>query len=378
MLARKLRAVYQPTLRIVAARMMSTSSGKEVSLDLVNGKGLIKLNRPKALNALNLDMINQMYPILKDWNSNNKVSMVLIEGEGSKSFCAGGDVRAITGVDSEIRGTKRQVEFFANEYRLNHLIGTLSVPYVALIDGITMGGGVGLSVHGKYRVATENTVFAMPETGIGLFPDVGGTFFMPRLRGELGMYLALVGHRLKGSDCYHAGIATHLCPADQVSNLKEDLVNSSSDEIANVLEAYHQKFNLKPFSLEADLPLINEACQASSVEEILSNFKANSQESKLASRAVDTMAKLSPTSMKITHRQMSEGKKLESLKECLEMEFKMVVRCCIYPDFYEGVRALLVDKDNLPKWNPATLSEVSSQLVDKYFEELPEDLQLQL
>lgn len=194
------------------------------------------------------------------------------------------------------------------------------------------------------------------------------------------MFLALVGHRLKGADCYHAGIATHLCPADQVGNLKNDLLNSNNtaEQIKDILDSYTAKFSIPKFSLEPDLGLIDQMCAADSVEQILENFKANRDSSKLAARCVETVGKLSPTSMKITHRQMTAGRRLATLKECLEMEFKMVVRCCIYPDFYEGVRALLVDKDNSPKWSPATLEEVTDELVCKYFEDLPEDMQLKL
>jgi len=366
---------------LLSVRKMSSSttgSAPEVITEVVNGKGVIKLNRPKALNALNHDMIRQMFPVLQGWNDSGNVDTVLIEGEGSKAFCAGGDVRAITTMPQEKRGTAEQVQFFSDEYRLNHLIGNLKVPYVALIDGITMGGGVGLSVHGQYRVATENTVFAMPETGIGLFPDVGGSFFMPRLKGELGMYLALVGHRLKGQDCYHAGIATHLCPSAQIPDLKKELLNSKPHQIKDILDTFTDKFpDKKPFSLQPDLALIDKVFKAESVEQVMENLKAN-QDHKLASKALDTLARLSPTSLKVTHRQMSTGKGLDTLKACLEMEFRVVVRCCLFPDFYEGVRALLVDKDNSPKWSPDSLPTVSEDLVDKYFQPLPEELELKL
>ena len=224
----------------------------EVTFNVKNNKGVITLNRPKSLNALNLPMINEMYPVLKKWSQEN-LDMVIIEGAGTKAFCAGGDVVAVTSAPQEIRGTEKQTEFFKKEYQLNHLIGTLSIPYVALIDGITMGGGVGLSVHGKYRVATEHTLFAMPETGIGLFPDVGGSFFMPKLKGGLGMYLALTGYRLKGADCVHAGIATHICKQQEIENLKNDLLNLENNEennITAVLNKYDSEFPKENFTLE--------------------------------------------------------------------------------------------------------------------------------
>ena len=211
-------------------RTMSTSN--EVLFQVKNNVGLITLNRPKALNALNLNMGKAIYAQLKEWEKS--LNLVLIEGSGGKAFCAGGDIRTITDLP---KGSPIQGEFFYKEYMLNHLIGTLKIPYVALLDGITMGGGVGLSVHAPYRVVTSKTLFAMPETGIGLIPDVGGSFFLPRLEGELGTFLALTGHRLKGgSDCLHAGIATHACNDMQI--LKEELLMAASnkEDIEAILE----------------------------------------------------------------------------------------------------------------------------------------------
>lgn len=249
----------------------SLNNGDEVLFNVKNNKGIITLNRPKVLNSLNLPMINQMYPVLRNWEE-AKLDMIIIEGSGNKAFCAGGDILAITTAPAEIKGTESQTEFFKKEYQLNHLIGTLDVPYIALIDGITMGGGVGLSVHGKYRVATEKTLFAMPETGIGLFPDVGGSFFMPKLKGGLGMYLALTGYRLKGADCAHAGIATHICKQEDLQKLKEELLHLPSckdSDILTLLNKYDSQFTKEKFTLQDILPCIDQCFMKESVEGIL-------------------------------------------------------------------------------------------------------------
>jgi len=219
----------RPTaVRVILALQRSMSSGEEneVILQTVANKGIITLNRPKALNALNLSMIRKIYPTMKKWE--HEMSMVMIKGTGEKAFCAGGDVRAIA--EAGMKGDHIGKIFFREEYTLNALIGTYTIPYVALIDGITMGGGVGLSVHGPFRVATERTIFAMPETTIGLFADVGGSHFLPRLGGKLGLYLALTGHRLKGVDCLKAGIATHFCESSKLPELEKELVNCKNPE----------------------------------------------------------------------------------------------------------------------------------------------------
>ena len=367
--------------RNLQARKMTTAlpnTESQVFLTVENNKGIITLNRPKALNSLNLSMINQIYPTLNKWND-AKLDMVIIEGAGDKAFCAGGDVVAITTTSSEKRGTELQTEFFKKEYQLNHLIGTLRIPYIALIDGITMGGGVGLSVHGKYRVATEKTTFAMPETGIGLFPDVGGSFFMPKLKGGLGMYLALTGFRLKGADCVHAGIATHICKQEDIKKLKAELLRLDSCDDSDILELlnhYDAQFSKEKFCLEEKLPFINECFTKNSVESILECLQ-NSNEG-WSKKTADGFKKLSPTSVKVTFEQMSRGKDYSTLKECLQMEYRLACRCCEDIDFYEGIRALLIDKDNNPKWHPNTLKDVTQDILDKYFSELPNDRELRL
>lgn len=344
------------------------SSSPEVTFKVVNDAGIITLNRPKTLNALSMPMIRLIYPQLKQWQE--QLKLVIIEGSGEKAFCAGGDIRAIT----SIKGSDEQTGFFKEEYILNNLIGTFKIPYIALIDGITMGGGVGLSIHGKYRVATERTMFAMPETGIGLVPDVGGGYFLPRLQGELGMYLGLMGHRVKGADCVHAGLATHGCESGHLEQLKDDLVKvKDSQEIQEVLQKYSKAFmsQHKSFSLESKMEAINECFSSQEgVLDIVKRLKTCQSYPEWAQRELKTMGRLSPTSLAVTFRQIRTGAKLNSLADVLEMEYRLVCRCCEDQDFYEGVRALLVDKDNSPQWQPKTLEEITPERVAHYFSPL--------
>uniref|UniRef100_A0A669ELJ7 3-hydroxyisobutyryl-CoA hydrolase n=1 Tax=Oreochromis niloticus TaxID=8128 RepID=A0A669ELJ7_ORENI len=324
---------------------MSSHAEPEVLLEKVGRAGVITMNRPKVLNALNLTMIRQIYPQLKKWESDNETDIVIIKGAGDKAFCAGGDIRAVT--EAGKVGDSLAQDFFREEYILNNAIGSYRKPYIALIDGITMGGGVGLSVHGRFRVATEKTLFAMPETAIGLFPDVGGGYFLPRLQGKLGLFLALTGFRLKGRDVQRAGVATHFVESKKV-----------------------------PCALSVQLLLFSVSCpnsvrlfSASSVEGIVKNLKTDGSE--FAKKQTETLSKMSPTSLKITLKQLQAGASL-SLQDVLVMEYRLSQACMRGYDFYEGVRAVLVDKDQNPKWNPSTLEEVSDQMVEQCFSSLGE------
>ncbi|CAG0901763.1 unnamed protein product [Darwinula stevensoni] len=355
----------------------SSLAEEEVMLDITNQKGVILLNRTKALNALNLSMIRKVYPKLKRWQS--ELDLVIIRGAGGKSFCAGGDVRAI--VEAGKRGDRLTKDFFREEYMLNYLTGTLKIPYIAIIDGITMGGGFGLSVHGPFRVATENTVFAMPETAIGLFPDVGGSHFLPRLKGKLGLFLALTGQRLTGRDVMSAGIATHMCDAKRVPDLIEDLFDCPSgkeEQVKAVLKKHSDASTVgkdRRYSLEEHLSQIDAIFSADSVEEIVQRLEKDG--SNWAKDQKHTLMKMSPTSLKVTFEQLKRGAQL-SLKDCFCMEYRLSQRFCTDHDFYEGVRAVLVDKDNNPRWKPDRLEEVTAEKVAHYFNPLPAEEELQL
>uniref|UniRef100_A0A8C7Y6P4 3-hydroxyisobutyryl-CoA hydrolase n=1 Tax=Oryzias sinensis TaxID=183150 RepID=A0A8C7Y6P4_9TELE len=370
----RLRSIHR--LQRIQAHMMSSHGEPEVLLDKVGRAGVITMNRPKVLNALNLTMIRQILPQLKKWENDAETDIVIIKGAGGKAFCAGGDIRAVT--EAGKVGDSLAQDFFREEYTLNNTIGSFKKPYIAFIGGITMGGGVGLSVHGRFRVATEKTLFAMPETAIGLFPDVGGGYFLPRLQGKLGLFLALTGFRLKGRDVQRAGVATHFVDSVKIPDLENELVDfkSPSDaEVTKVLDSYQNQSSIdsdKPFVLDKHLHNIDRLFSASSMEGIMQNLKADGSE--FAKKQAEVLSKMSPTSLKITYRQLQAGATL-SLQEVLVMEYRLSQACMVKLrgcDFYEGVRAVLVDKDQSPKWNPSTLEEVSEQSVDECFSSLGE------
>ncbi|XP_028992490.1 3-hydroxyisobutyryl-CoA hydrolase, mitochondrial [Betta splendens] len=360
-------------LRRIQGHMMSSHMEPEILLEKTGRIGVITLNRPKVLNALNLAMIRQIYPQLKKWENDNETDIIIIKGAGGKAFCAGGDIRAVTEA-GKVGGSLAQ-DFFREEYILNNAIGTCRKPYIALINGITMGGGVGLSVHGRFRVATEKTMFAMPETAIGLFPDVGGGYFLPRLRGRLGLFLALTGFRLKGRDVQRAGVATHFVESKKIPDLEEELValkSPSVDNISRVLDLYQNQSSLdseKPFVLDKQLSDIDRLFSSSSMEGIMQNLEADGTE--FAKKQAEILAKMSPTSLKITYRQLQTGASL-SLQDVLVMEYRLSQACMRGCDFYEGVRAVLIDRDQNPRWNPSTLGEVSDESVDQCFSSLGE------
>lgn len=368
---------------------MSSSSEDEVLFETVPSPSchsnycLITMNRPKALNSLNYNMIQLMTPKLREVEKDDNIHFVVVRGNGGKAFCAGGDIRTLT----EVGKTDDPLvsNFFHGEYSLNYLIGTLKKPYIAIIDGITMGGGVGLSVHSPFRVATETTTFAMPETAIGLFPDVGGGYFLPRLKGELGMFLALTGHRLKGRDVQHAGVATHFISREKIPDLLSEfskacddpeIPTNSYDVIHTLLDRFHAEssgVDPREFSLSTYFDEINRCFSGNSVEEIFEKLRKT--DSEWSKQLLDKLHKMSPTSMKVTHRQLKEGHHL-SFAECFTMEYRLALRSMEGKDFYEGVRAVLVDKDNSPKWDPPTLEGVTKEMLDHYFSPLGEDQEL--
>lgn len=355
--------IAQRNLPLAYRAMSSTAERTVICEEVGNDKGIITLNRQKALNAINLDMVRQIYGTLKSWQHNK--SLVVIKGAGEKAFCAGGDVRALV----ENGPTESSKSFFREEYRLNALIGSYKPDYVAIVDGITMGGGVGLSVHGKYRVATERTMFAMPETAIGLFPDVGGGYFLPKLQGKLGLYLGLTGFRLKGKDVAKAGIATHYVESKNLDALEKELcATGNSADVSEVLNKFNVKDNSE-FVLEKHMSQINKCFSGATVEGIIANLETDGSE--WAQNTLKTLAKMSPTSLKVSMKQLNIGSSLD-LRSCLKAEFRMAVHCVIDSDFKEGVRAMLIDRDQAPKWNPSKLSDVTEQQVARFFGPLPD------
>ena len=332
----------------------------EVLFERQGRAGVITLNRPKALNALTLNMVDAMDAQLRSWRNDPAVEMVIVKGAGERAFCAGGDIRAL--YDSGKAGTPYVIDFYAREYRLNTLIKRYPKPYIALVNGIVMGGGVGVSVHGSVRVCGEGTMFAMPETGIGLFPDVGGTFFLPRCPGEVGMYLALTGARLDVTDASYAGIATHVVPQAQHAVLLADLCNGP-DALERVLARHAVRSQNKP-KLEGLQPAINLHFAGTSVEEIMASLESG--KSLFEEQTVKSLKGKSPTSLKVAFRQVREGAKL-GFEDCMRLEFRLTNRFMRGHDFYEGVRAVIIDKDNAPKWDPSSIDQVRARDVDRYF-----------
>ncbi|MEQ8333033.1 enoyl-CoA hydratase/isomerase family protein [Nisaea sp.] len=345
----------------------------DVRFEVQGAIGCITLDRQRALNSLTLDMIRAMQAQLDAWAEDPKVGAILIEGAGEKAFCAGGDVVAVRRSRLEEgdtgKPTKLMLDFFGEEYRLNRSIAEYPKPYVALLDGVTMGGGVGISVHGTFRVATERTLFAMPETGIGLFPDVGGGWFLPRCPGELGTYLALTGAPVKAADCLYIEAATHYMPSGSLPALRKallelDLSGDAAGRIAVLLSEHAVSAGEAP--LARHRAVIDKAFAFDRIEEILAAL--NDDAGSFGEETAALLAHRSPTSLKVTLEMVRRGARCASLAEDLEMEFTMVQSFLVADDFFEGVRALLVDKDRTPKWSPASLAAVTPEAVAAYFE----------
>lgn len=383
--------LLSPSRRLLSSE--AASEGSELVL-ISNPPGLrvIDLNRPQALNSLNAEMVGTLLPLVQNWQTiGGDVKLVAVRGTGARAFCAGGDIRFLHECASSgtAAGRKPALDFFREEYTLNHAIGTSRVPFVSIWDGIVMGGGVGLSVHGAFRVATENTIFAMPETGIGFFPDVGGTYFLPRLRGALGMYLGLTGARLTGRDVLTAGVATHFVPQERIEALEalllefagntqgktntlesnKDFVDevalsramTSLDRLAGHMPSEGEAEASMPQMLdEVTLRQIDDAFGRESVDEVKSAVEAMAADATArgdarhwAMGAAREMSRASPTSLAVTFEALRRGRDCASLAECLEMEFRMAQRFMTHPDFTAGVGAVLSkDKSQTREWAP--------------------------
>ncbi|MFZ4688153.1 MAG: enoyl-CoA hydratase/isomerase family protein [Polymorphobacter sp.] len=320
----------------------------------------LTLNRPAVLNALNRPMALTIHRALFDAAADPEVERIIIEGAGEKAFCVGGDIAEMARRGREDRALFEG--FFHDEYRMNQAIARLVTPYVAILDGFTMGGGVGLSIHGPFRVATERTQFAMPETGIGLIPDVGGTHALARLPGEIGAWLALTGARLKAADCVYAGIATHFVPVDRLPVLR-DLLADSEEDIAALLATLHG--DAGPAELEALRDGIDYHFAHDSVEAILASLDEGDD---WAVAQAAQIRKMSPTSCKLSLLGVRMGADAD-IEDALVTEYRMVCEIRNGHDFFEGVRAQLLDKDRNPLWSPATLEGVSEAAVTRHLRE---------
>jgi enoyl-CoA hydratase len=338
----------------------------DVLISSERGVGRIRLNRPKAIHALTTQMCLDMSEALLRWRTDPDVHAIVIDHFEGRGFCAGGDVvmlaKSGAGDASEAR------RFFFAEYRLNHLLFTYDKPTIAIMDGVTMGGGVGISLPCQFRVATQNTRLAMPETSIGLFPDVGGGWYLPRLPGRIGQYMALTGARLDGGDCAYFGLATHFVPSAGVEELVERILKSPN-RAQGALGAASDK--APESKISENVPAINRLFASDILEEILDALE--NDESEWAEQELDTLRNKSPLSCKVSLRLLAEGANRQSFAEEMRAEYALAGRVVQTHDFSEGVRAVLIDKDNAPDWDPPAPESVTDAMLDELFAPLAAD-----
>ena len=333
----------------------------------VHGRlGRLTLNRPKALGALTSNMVALMSRALLDWRDDPAVHTVLIDHKGERGFCAGGDIRFLA--DSAAQGGEGARRFFYTEYQLNHLLMVYPKPVVVIMDGVTMGGGVGIAMPARYRIATERTTFAMPETGIGLFPDVGGGWHLSRLHGAVGAWLALTGARVKAAGCEILGIATDVLPSERLAEFKTRLA-ADPEAIETILTELESDPGHSAALDHHDE--IDRLFRGDTVEAIFAALAADP--SPWAAEQLALLKTKSPLSMKVALRQLQRGGAMASFADNMVMEMRIGARIVLSHDFTEGVRAVIVDKDNKPVWAPATLEGVTGAMLDAVFAPLPED-----
>jgi enoyl-CoA hydratase len=338
----------------------------DILLKVEGHAGFISLNRPSALHALTLPMVHAMTQALLAWRDDPAVKCVVIDHADGRGFCAGGDIAFLRNSamnDGGVSGLK----FFHDEYQLNHLLINYPKPVVAFMDGICMGGGVGISQPARFRVATENTKFAMPETGIGLFPDVGGGWYLSRLEGRVGQFLALTGARIAGAGCLALGLATHYLTSNLLAEAKSRIATEDVERIDGILGT----LSVTPpdSKIVETLFQINRHFASDRLEDIFASLEGD--ESDWAMKELATLRSKSPQTCKVALRQLAESLKLTDFADNMAMEYRIASRVLVRPDFAEGVRAVIVDKDNSPKWDPATAEGVTDALIDAIFAPLP-------
>jgi enoyl-CoA hydratase len=336
----------------------------EVLIAIEGAVGRITLNRPGALHALTTSMCRLITDALVTWIDNPIVKLVMIDHAGERGFCAGGDIRMLAESGAGDGAAAR--EFFFTEYRLNTLLHDYPKPLIAFMDGVTMGGGVGLSRPCRYRVATERTAFAMPETGIGLFPDVGGGWYLSRMSDHIGLWLALTGARIKAADCELTGLATDYVPSASLPQLKEAII-ANPTEVEILLTEFEGDAGRPELAAHQDE--IARLFAGDSVEAIVEALEA--ADSDWARAQLTAMAGKSPQTMKVAFRQLQLGGAMKRFADNMTMEYRIGARVVQRHDFLEGVRAVIVEKDNAPKWDPATLDGVTETMLDAIFAPLP-------
>ena len=327
----------------------------------IDQTGIIKLNRPKALNALNLEMAKKFYDKLLEWEENNNISRVILYGEG-KHFCAGGDVKSLV-----LAGKKNQLkyDFFKIEYQLNYLISQFSKEFLSIWNGVVMGGGVGLSIYGDHRLVTDNSKFAMPEASIGFFPDVGGSYFLSNLPGNIGKYVGLTGDVLSVNELIFFGLATHYINLNDIEVVKENFINNG-----NILSDNYEVKN--DTNIIRNIDQINELFDGN-IKKIIANLKKNNSE--FSKKILDILSNKCPMSLAITTKLIDDAKG-RSLKECLEIEFQLSQKIVYRDDFDNGVTSLLISKDHNPIWQPSNIDEINIDELNNYFESDTESLYL--
>ena len=326
-----------------------------------NQTGIIKLNRPKALNALNLEMAKKFHDKLLEWEEKDNILRVLLVGEG-KHFCAGGDVKSLVLAGKE---NSLKHDFFKIEYKLNYLISQFSKEFLSIWNGVVMGGGVGLSIYGDHRLATDNSKFAMPESAIGFFPDVGGSYFLSNLPGNIGKYIGLTGEVLGLNELIFLGLATHYFKSNKIEDVKEKFITRG--------EILHDNFEVENDTyLIKNMNLINELFNGN-IQTIISNLKSHNSE--FSKKILDILLAKCPMSLAISTKLIDDAKG-KSLKECLETEFQLSQKIVYRSDFDNGVNSVLISKDHNPIWEPSTIDEINIEDLDFYFETHTENLYL--
>ena len=330
----------------------------DIKFEERNGWGLILLNRPQVLNALTEEMCAVLDDKLVAWEQDSSIKAVLIEGAGDRAFCAGGDLKRFYGVEDA--GIKAR-EFFATEYEMNQVLFHFTKPYVSFLKGVAMGGGLGVSIHGSHRIGTETLMMAMPETGIGLYPDVGATYFLSRMPNSIGFYLGLTGNPVNAAQAKACGLVTHFVLSEKLPALKESLLNAP-DDVDGVLSKFSPNIDV-PFE---EVDVISRCFNQNSVEAILAALEKDGGEFALETKEI--LLSRSPTSLKVTLRALQYGEQ-HDFDECMAMEYHLSAQFLKYHDFSEGIRAVLIEKDLMPKWKPANLIEVDDAMVDAFFKQ---------
>lgn len=347
--------------------MQDNQQQNETIIERRGAVGIIRLNRPKALNSLTLGMVRAISAALDDFAADPAIVSVVVQGEGERGFCAGGDIRAFYESGKAQDGGAEI--FLREEFRLNHQISRYRKPYVALMDGITMGGGVGISSHGRHRVVTERTRFAMPETGIGYFPDVGSTWLLPRTPGESGTWLGLTGLDVAAADVLYAGLADFQISSFRLPQIIEVLSTLQRASTSADVDAVLRNLSERPGEsrLQANAAVIDRSFVFNSVEEIMAALAR--EEGEFARETLRVLLTRSPTSLTLALRLLRLGRQSRTLAECLNREVAAVTQILQTPDFYEGIRAAVIDKDRNPQWAPATIAALDPQVIEPFFKQ---------